>query len=111
MLIGDLAEYYGILDYKVLPPATLASLVVVLRPESRIMMHYGKIRITLSQMLMAQMIDALNILIWQNTKNGHKGRKRPESLYKALTENNLKEELETFEEPEDYLRWREQKGM
>lgn len=74
-------------------------------------MHYGRARATVDQLYTAMVIDCLNILIWHNTKNGHKGRGKPKSLYKMLTEEEKKEELETFEEPDDYLKWRKCKGM
>lgn len=112
LLISDLAEYYNIYDYKSMSPATIAALAANLRQDSRAIMYFSKQSVNTIYLYMAQMIDSLNILIWQNTKNGHKGIKRPKSLYTALTEEKeKKDELETFDDPEDYLRWRQKKGM
>lgn len=110
-MIADLAEYYGILDYRGLAPSLIASLVVALRPESRIIRHFNNAKATFDQLLLAQIIDGVNLLIWQNTKNGRKGRNKPKSLYEELTKVEQKEELETFDEADDYLSWRKSKGM
>lgn len=106
-----MAQYYGVMDYRILTPPTAAVLAIGLPWESRIMRRFSKAKLTLDEMLMAVMVDSLQILIWQQTKNGRKGLKKPKSLYTALTEDGEKQELEVFEDPDDYLKWRESKGM
>ena len=77
-------------------------------------MHYANKSITLNQVLMAIMIDNLQTLVWQNTKDGHKGRNRPESLlgkllHKEKKSDNTKGNLEAFDTPEAYELWRKGK--
>jgi hypothetical protein len=51
----------------------------------------------LDQTLQAAQLDALNLLIWQNTKDGAKGRKRPKSVVDMLNKKaEKKDDLETY---------------
>ena len=113
-LIGDMAQYYHITDYEKEPPELIARLVTVLPAESRLMMHYSETSVTLDQILMASMIDHLQVLVWQNTKDGHKGRHKPKSLLDELLNKDKKrkdhhEELMAFDTPEAYELWRKGK--
>ena len=57
-------------------------------------------------MLLAIVADRLGVLIWQQTKDGHKGRNHPKSIFKDLTEEKKeKEELESFRSSEDFEAW------
>ena len=107
-LIGDLAEYYGVYDYKSLPPSLVASLTVALRPESRVMMHLSKSKLTMDQTLKVLMVDNLRILVWQKTKSGQKGRRRPKALLEQILgkQKKNKDELEKFSSIEAFERWR-----
>ena len=62
-LICDLAETYGIYDYRQLPPMTVAALSVGLRDDSRIKMKMTDSRLTIEQMLMAIIADRLGSLM------------------------------------------------
>ena len=100
-LIGDLAQYYHILNYENQPPHLIATLVSQLPSESRLVMHYSNKTITLNQMLMATMIDNLQTL------------DRPESMLDTLLHknekkknDNSKENLMAFDSPEEYELWR-----
>ena len=97
------------LNYKSLPPCIAASLVMGLRSGSRIITHFSRIKVSFEQLALAQIIDGINILIWQQTKNGHKGRKRPKSLYDKLTERKAENDYEQFETAEDFEAWRQRK--
>ena len=110
-MIGDMAQYYHILNYQEHSPVLISTLVTVLPPDSRIVRHFMHNRLSLDQTMLAVVIDCLQILVWQNTKNGHKGLKRPASFLKALTEDSKREEVEEFDSPDDYLAWREKKGF
>lgn len=74
-------------------------------------MHYSEVNITLDQMLAAIIIDNLQVLIWQNTKDGHKGRRRPASfLLKLLGEDKKKkDELKAFESSDEFDAWYKRK--
>ena len=108
MLICDLAETYGIYDYKAMKPSLVATLAVGLPESSRVMRKYSKLTLTIDQMLLAMIEDSLNGLIWR--LGGKKSRKRPKSIFKMLTEpKKEKDELMTFRTPEDFESWLERK--
>ena len=104
-LICDLAETYHIFNWKELPPSLVATLSVGLGNDSRIKRRISKQTIGFRDLLIAMAIDALHVLIWQNTKDGAKNRNRPESLFKKFTEPEKKEELEVFNSIEAYEVW------
>lgn len=84
----------------------VATLSVGLGNDSRIKRKMYKLQIGVQEMLLAMIVDGINILIWQNTKDGAKNRNKPESLFKKLTEQEKnKEELEVFDSIEAYERW------
>ena len=58
-------------------------------------------------MLLSLIVDGINTLIWQRTKDGSKGRNKPESLYKKLLglDKKAKDELETFTDVDDFEKW------
>ena len=64
-------------------------------------------KITLTQTLMARMVDELSFQSWAQTKDGQKNRNRPESVLKALTEEK-QDETVSFITVEDFERaWKE----
>lgn len=87
-LICDLAETYHIYDYKRLPVKLVASLAVGLRSDSRIKIKLSGSKVSPDTMMMAAIIDRLNVLVWMQTKDGQHGRNQPKPL------------LRVFEEPE-----------
>lgn len=64
-LICDLAETYGIYDYRALPVMTLAALASGLRPDSRIKMKMANIKETSSEVLLIQIFDLLQMMRYQ----------------------------------------------
>lgn len=104
-MICDLAETYHVLNYKELNIDLLATLVAGLKPDSRVMQHLAGSRVNYIDSLLALIFDALQTIAFNQ---GHrKGAKRPESLYKKLTEPpEEKDELMTFDSPEDFEAWR-----
>lgn len=107
LVICDLAETYGILDYTKIRPDTLATLVLGLGYDSRVKRKLRDDPLTYNQALLALIFDALRTIAFNQ---GHKkGAKKPESLFKHLTEKKEeKEELMKFETPEDYEKWRKE---
>ena len=99
-----MAETYGIVDYTTVRPSIIAALVVGLPDSSRIKRKYTGINLTLDQMLLAMIVDGINISIWQ--RGGAKKSKKPQSIFKKLTEKEKpKDELMAFKSPEDYEAW------
>ena len=107
-MICDLAETYGIYDYKAMKPSLIATLAVGLPDSSRIMRKYSGVNLTTDQMLLALIVDGINIGIWQ--RSGAKRRKRPQSIFQKLTKpEKKKDELMSFRTAEDFEAWRKEK--
>ena len=102
MLICDLAETYGIFDYKAMKPSLIAILAVGLPDSSRIRRKYSGMNLTIDQMLLALIEDSLNGLIWG--LGGRKKSKKPPSIFEKLLEKDKKnkDELMSFRTPEEY---------
>lgn len=114
LLTCDMAEFYHIYitDWQnpPLPISYLATLAVGLAEYSRIYKKISKSKLTMTQAIQALIVDRLSVLVWQNTKDGSKGRNHPESLYKKLEGlDEQKEELLSFTTPEDFEEWRKNK--
>ena len=71
----------------------------------------------MDQMLLALLVDGVNISIWQ--RGGGKKSKKPQSIFKKLTEKpKPKEELMSFGTPDEYeafmakkrAKWEKQNG-
>lgn len=102
-LICDFAETYHIYDYRALPLKTAAVLACGLRDDSRIKMKMSDMAIPPDMVLMAAALDRLSMLVWAKTKDGAKGRKRPESVLEKML-NGKKDEtgLEGFDTAEEF---------
>lgn len=100
LVICDLAETYGILEYRELKGRTLANLVCGLRPSSRLMQTLNNQRVTTEELLLASAVDALNMLVWSKTKDATTGKNRPASIVQNLTqaEEPKAEGYDTIEE-------------
>lgn len=108
LLICDLAETYGIYDYRAMKPSLIATLAVGLPETSRITRKYSSNPLTLDQMLLCMIEDSINRLIWG--LGGSKASKKPASLLKKLTQKKKeKDELMSFTSPEEYEEWMRQK--
>lgn len=83
-LICDLAETYGIYDMGQLPVHTVAVLASGLRDNSRIKMKLTGAKASNEILLLAQAVDMLNIIVWRDTRDGRKGRNRPESILRRI---------------------------
>ena len=103
-LICDLAETYGILDYKVLPVETLAALSVGLRENSRIKMKLSGAKVQPDFLLLAAAVDRLSLLVWSKTKDAEKGRKRPKSLVEVLNGKKKDSDVMAFNTAEEWER-------
>ena len=99
-----MAETYGIIDYKEVKPSIVATLAVGLPESSRVKRKYSGINLTMDQMLLALLVDGINISIWQN--GGAKKSRKPISIFRKLTEKEKpKDELMSFRTPEEYETW------
>lgn len=106
-LICDFAESYHVFDWRALPAQTAATLAMGLRPTSRIAQKIAGIPAPPDTLLLAMAVDALRVLVWQNTKDGAHGRKPPESVLQALLRGHKAERTGVgFASPEEFEAWR-----
>lgn len=106
-LICDFAEIYGILDYRELPARRAALLACGLGDRSRIARKISGAPAEPEIFLLAGIADALNLLVWQNTKDGRNGRNRPASILERIIRPEAGEDAASgFESAEDFDAWR-----
>lgn len=105
-LICDLAEVYGIYDYRSLPAELVATYAVGLRDNSRIKTKMMKMSMPLNDYLLAAIFDAVNWLCWTHTKSAEKGGRPPERILNVLQEKKKEEKPEddylVFDSPEEF---------
>ena len=101
-VICDLAETYGIYDYKNMPPLQVAIFCGVL-PDNEILLLNIKVKkYKLDSMLLASIVDRLGILIWAKTKDGSKGRNKPKSILESINKPPKVNEGVAFETSEEF---------
>lgn len=113
-LLCDLAETYGIYDFKALPATTLATLSVGLRDNSRIMMHLRGETATKTELMLAAAIDRLSLLVWMMTDDARSGVNRPASLLDSFlgVESESDGKIQGFDSPEEFEKaWAEITGV
>ena len=79
-LICDLAQFYGVFDWRRLPLRTAATLADGLPITSRTKTRTAGITVPFDMFLLAMAIDNLSMLCWLNSEDGAKGRNKPEML-------------------------------
>lgn len=84
-LVCDLAETYGIYDYRSYPATVIATFAVGLRENARIWLKMNKMAYPLETMLLASAVDKLSLLLWAKTKDGAKNRNRPKMIIEATS--------------------------
>ena len=107
-LACDLAETYQIYDYRQLPPNTVAVFAIGLRDDSRIKMKLCGMKVPADTLLLAQIADAINTLVWMNSKDCRNASKRPKSLVEALTgTDKVKERPTSFKTGAEFEAYRQ----
>jgi len=102
-VVCDLAETYGILDYRALPVRMLATLCVGLRDDSRIRLLMSGARTTMDTALLAAAADRLGQLVWMGSKDGQRGKNRPRAILPLLLGQQKREsDLMTFDTGEEF---------
>ncbi len=101
-----MAEVYHIFDHKSMPTSLIAELTEGLSPDSRVKKAVSGRTIDTETALLACILDGINILVWQNTKDAQKGKNRPQSVYLALTEGKEKEALKSFRSSAEFEEYR-----
>lgn len=111
-LICDLAETYGIYEYRAYSPLYIGTLAAGLRDDSRIKMKVSGERLSISQLLAAMTVDKLANLVWMQSKDGVKGRNKPVSVVEQLRGSASKpSEIHGFDSPEEFQKaWQKTGG-
>lgn len=108
--VCDLAETYGIFDYRALPVQLLATLAAGLREDSRIKLRLSGGKLPRSELLLAAAVDRLSLLVWFMSKEG---TERPKSILDILLDGEPEEKtVVAFETAEDYeAEWKRLTGV
>ena len=101
-VICDLAETYGIFDFRSMPARLVATLAAGLRDDSRIKMKLAGARAAQADVLLAAAVDRLSILVWQKTKDGQRGRNRPKMIAPKLAGKEREKEVVSFSTPGEF---------
>lgn len=101
-LVCDLAETYGIFDYRALPAGLLATLCSGLREDSRIKMKLMGMKVPMETILLASAVDKLAFLVWSKTKDAEEGRNQPDSIVRILTGRADEKDIISFETEEEF---------
>lgn len=101
-LICDLAETYGVLNYRELPVETLAALSVGLRGSSRIKMKMSGTRVQDEILLLAAAVDRLTYIAWSKTKDAEKGINRPKSIVDIIAGSGKESNIMSFDTAEEF---------
>lgn len=113
-LVCDLAETYGIFDYRALPARLLATLAVGLREDSRIKMRMEGQRVPRSELLLAAALDKLSLIAWFLSEDGQNDVNRPISLVEVLLGEAPSQDsaIEAFDTAEQYEQeWKRRTGV
>ncbi len=106
-LICDFAETYRIYDYAALSPSYAGVLACGLRENSRIKMKMSEQIVDMTTILLATIADRAQVLIWQNTEDGQKGRNVPESIVQKLIGQKDERDHIVFNTGADFEAFRE----
>lgn len=106
-LICDFAETYHILEWRELKPSKAAILAVGLDGNSRIKRKLSNSQASIETLLLAAITDRLSFLVWAKTKDGEKGKNKPESLVDLIT-GKKKNETTGFATSYDYEKARQE---
>lgn len=79
-LICDMAETYQVYDYRRVPGRLLGILAAGLGPNTRIKQKINGVRGTITEVLLAQIVDGVNWLVWSKTKDAERGKNKPKSV-------------------------------
>lgn len=89
-LICDLAETYGVYDYRSLPANLVATFAVGLRDDSRIKIKMNGMQRPFEEYILAAIFDGINWLCWSKTKDGANGTNVPERVLDHFFEDKKK---------------------
>lgn len=101
-LICDFAETYHVLDWRALPVRLAAVLAAGLPETSRTRMKLAGTKTPTPLLMQAAMVDRLSLLVWMQTKDGQKNRRRPKSIAEMLVDPEKSGAVQAFDSEEDF---------
>lgn len=103
-LICDMAETYGVLDYRALPLPLAATLAAGLRDTSRSKMKLSGAAAAPDTLLLAAATDWLATLVWMQSEDGRKRQNRPKAVLAAILGEQQRSgsDVCAFETAEEY---------
>ena len=107
-LVCDLAETYGVFNYRALPLRTVATLCFGLSVNSRVRSRQMGLSVPLNTFLEAQTVDAIRMLCWLNSMDGEKNQNRPDTISDKLILKEPVSDNGRFADPDEFERYREQ---
>lgn len=103
--ICDMAETYGVFDWRALPLRLAATLAAGLPGSSRSMRKLAGTEYSTDTLLLASAVDNLAMLVWLNSSDGAKGHNRPQSILEALIGKGEKQtDYMVFNSAEEFRR-------
>lgn len=105
-MICDLAETYGIFEYRNVPVRLLKVLVWGLRGNSRTKLKLAESDVPTDTILLAAIADSLSFIAWSKTKDGMKNKNRPKAITPYLIGKPAEETAEVFESGDAFERAR-----
>lgn len=105
-LLCDLAQYYNVYSFTQLPLSTIAILASGLPVDSRIMRKFSKTNVSLTEQLLAALLDDFNMYIYSFSKDAKHGKNKPKSIVNAIlhAEEIAKEKPKAYMTTDDYER-------
>ncbi len=105
-LVCDLAETYGIYNWRSLPISLVATFSAGLRDDSRIKLKMSGQELPLRDLLIAGIFDYTALLVWSKTKDAERNRNRPESILKSIlqTDKGDNDEVMKYASGEDFVK-------
>lgn len=83
---------------------TTARLCTGLGARSRVLAQKAGLRVPFDLYMRAYELDLLELLVWQNTEDGHKGRNQPKPRTTNL--KIIEHNEQTFDSPDDFEAFR-----
>lgn len=101
-LTCDMAETYGVLDYRGLPVETLAALCAGLRDDSRTKMKFSGATARPEILLLAAIADRLGAILYGFSQDAKNGTNKPVSLVALFTGESAAEgQVQGFDTEEE----------
>lgn len=101
-MICDLAEVYGIYDYKGLSVSMLTALVFGLGDSSRVKKALTGNKVGLETYLLGYIADSLAFIAWAQTDDAKKGRNKPKRIIDLWSAKEEKTDYIGYESAEAF---------